>query len=61
MLLSEDHRMIRDAVRDFVAAELAPGAARRDREASVLAAVASKVSGRGVTESDQERPRRDRE
>jgi butyryl-CoA dehydrogenase len=34
MLLSEDHRMIRDAVRDFVVAELAPGAARRDREAS---------------------------
>ena len=34
MLLSEDHRMIRDAVRDFVAAELAPGAAQRDREAS---------------------------
>jgi alkylation response protein AidB-like acyl-CoA dehydrogenase len=34
MLLSEDHRMIRDAVRDFVTAELAPGAARRDREAA---------------------------
>jgi len=34
MLLSEDHRLIRDAVRDFVTAELAPGAARRDREAA---------------------------
>jgi alkylation response protein AidB-like acyl-CoA dehydrogenase len=32
MLLTEDHRMIRDAVRDYVRAEVAPGAAERDRD-----------------------------
>jgi hypothetical protein len=32
MLLTEDHRMIRDAVRDYVRAEVAPGAADRDRD-----------------------------
>ena len=34
MLLNEDHRMIRDAVRDYVRAEVAPGAAQRDRDSS---------------------------
>ncbi|WP_288128205.1 acyl-CoA dehydrogenase family protein [Thiomonas sp.] len=33
MLLDDDHRMIRDAVRDFVHAEIAPHAARWAREA----------------------------
>ena len=33
MLLDDDHRMIRDAVRDFVRAEIAPHAARWAREA----------------------------
>lgn len=32
MLLSEDHRAVQDAVRDFVQAEIAPHAARWDRE-----------------------------
>lgn len=32
MLLSEDHRAVQDAVRDFVQAEIAPHAARWDKE-----------------------------
>ncbi|MEP7140908.1 MAG: acyl-CoA dehydrogenase family protein, partial [Caldimonas sp.] len=34
MLLSEDHVAVRDAVRDFVVAEIAPHAAAWDRDAT---------------------------
>ena len=34
MILSEEHQMIRDALRSFSQERLAPGAARRDKERS---------------------------
>src|SRR3990172_2696148 len=46
--LSEQQRLLRDAVREFATRELAPHAARWDREANLPDEVVGKLGGMGV-------------
>ena len=48
MLLSPDHEQIRDAVRAYVAAEVAPGAAQRDRDAAFPATALRGLAALGL-------------
>jgi alkylation response protein AidB-like acyl-CoA dehydrogenase len=48
MLLSSEHAHIRDAVRAYVSAEVAPGAAARDRDASFPKAALQGLAGLGL-------------
>jgi len=46
--LSEDHRMLRDAVRDFARKEVAPGAAERDRTCEIPSALIKQMADMGL-------------
>ena len=48
MIISPEHEQIRDAVRAYVAAEVAPGAAQRDREAAFPAAALKGLAEMGL-------------
>ena len=46
--LNEDHRMLRDTVREFARAEVAPGAAERDRTQEIPADLVRKMAELGL-------------
>lgn len=46
--LDEDHRMLRDTVREFARAEVAPGAAERDRRHEIPADLVRKMADLGL-------------